>query len=114
MPAPIGSRHADQESVPALMGGEGGGKHRGQGGDGTVHQSGEAGLHDLQDEEAAAGAIFILFYAGAELFFLQFLGAGLVAAFDGGEVIEQLPDAGIFECARPTFHKTGEFRTPWR
>ncbi len=49
----------------------------------------------MQDEQAAAGAVFFLFHVGTNLLFFQFLGAGFVAALDRGEIVEQLPDAGI-------------------
>ena len=53
--------HADEERVPGIMRGEGGGEDRREGRDRTVHQPDKAGLDDLQ-HEAAPG---VLVLAGA-------------------------------------------------
>ena len=51
------SGQPDEEGVLRFLGGDRGGEDRGERGDGAVHQAGQAGLHDLQDEEAAVGFV---------------------------------------------------------
>ena len=59
MPAPIEAAKPDQESLPVLVRGEGGGEQRRQRRHRAVHQSGKTRLHILQHEHAPAGLVFL-------------------------------------------------------
>jgi hypothetical protein len=76
-------------------GGEGGGEEGGEGGDRAVHETGEAGLDDLKDEEAAAGFVFFFAGIGGEVLLFEMLGEGAVGAFFLGQIIEEGSDGGV-------------------
>src|SRR5580693_10475943 len=63
------SRHAHEEGILARVGCKGGRERR----DGAVHQSGEAGLNNLEDEAAALGLVFLAACAGGLLLLIHFL-----------------------------------------
>ena len=64
-----GSRQTDNKGVPAIAGGKGRREDRRQGGDGAIHQAGQAGLHDLQHEEPSVGLVLLPLDVGVEFFF---------------------------------------------
>ena len=82
------------------MGGQRRGKNRRQGGDGSVHQPGEPGLHNLQNEEASLSDFLIGLHVRGEFLFVEFLGAHFVSALFIRQVIQQLPNARILRARR--------------
>ena len=115
MPAPIEAARPTRKASYGLLGGDGGGEHRGQRGDGAVHQAGQTGLHDLQDEEAAVGFVLGVARAVVEFVAAQFFRAIFVRALFLRQVVEQLPYAGVagargglsIEIVRLQFHGGG-------
>src|SRR5579863_668987 len=101
--------HADQKSVPGIAGGECGSEDRCERRDGAIHQTGQAGLHNLQNEKPAARPFFILRNIGAQFFFFQLLGAVFVSALFLGQVVEQLADAGILSSSRSLLVEPASF-----
>ena len=96
MPAPMRRGEPNEERVPGVVRGDGGGEYRGQRRDGTIHQARKAGLHDLQHEEAAVGLVFSCCAIRlASLSCLEFVGAVLVRALFLRQVVEQLANAGV-------------------
>jgi hypothetical protein len=71
--------------------GERGGEQRRERGDRAVHQAGEPGLDDLQDEQPLGAGIF----RPRSIWWGDLLGGVGVVAFLFGEVAEQLADAGV-------------------
>ena len=88
MPAPIEAARPTRKASHGFLGGDGGGEDRGQRGDRAIHQAGQSGLHDLQDEEAAIGFLLGVARAGVEFVAAQFFGAIFVRAFFLGEIVE--------------------------
>ena len=88
-------RDADQERVPGVAGGEGGGEHRRQRRHRAVHQADQAGLDDLQDEAAARVLVLVVARVGGEDRFFEIGGEVLVLDLGLGEVAEQLADRRV-------------------
>lgn len=105
--------HADLERLEAVVRGKCGGEERGERGDGAIHEAGEAGLDDLEEEEALLLGGFVLTHLhGADA-----LGLVCVVALLLDEVAEELADAciggafcgGFVETDCLEFHELGLF-----
>ncbi len=103
------------ERIPGAAGGEGGGEEGGKRRDRAIHQPGQSRLHVTEDEELAAGGLFLGFRPRAEFLRDELLGLVFVLGLGHGEVAEQLADRGIgaaaggalVEAARLQFHELG-------
>src|SRR5258707_6741450 len=92
--------------------GKSGGEYGGQRGDGAVHQSGKAWLHDLQYEETAISVVFLRARSFIELAAAQLSGAVLMLALFLRQIIEQLPYARVLHAVHGFFVKTAGCRIP--
>ncbi len=86
-----GGGQSDEKGGRAAVRGERGGEQRRERGDGAVHEPGESGLDDLQDEQPLGAGLFVLAQFGRG----DLLGGDGVVAFLFGEVAEELADAGV-------------------
>src|SRR5262249_31827037 len=90
-----GSGETDDKGIPTIAGGERRGEDGRERRDRAVHQAGKAGLNNLQNKQAAVGFLFFGLDAGGELFFFERIGTLFVAALLVGQIVQQLPNAGV-------------------
>ena len=94
MPAPSEAASADEESLPGVVGGEGGGKERRQRRHRAIHQPDEARLDDLQQEEPALRLALGGQGVGREMLRLEPVGKRSMLLLGRGQIDEELRMAG--------------------
>jgi len=95
MPAPMEAARTDNEGIPTIAGCERSGEDGRERRDRAVHQAGKAQLNNLQNKQTAVGFLFFGLDAGGELFFFELIGTLFVAALLVGQVVQELPNAGV-------------------
>ena len=81
------------------------GENRRQSRDRSIHQTGQAGLHDLEHEETPVRFVFFPLDVGTQLLLSQFVGPVFVRAFFLREIVEQLAHSDILSPAGRSFIK---------
>ena len=100
-----GCSETDFERVKTALSGERGGEYGRERGDGAVHESGQAGLHDLQYKQAPIGLVLAVLDVGLQLGLFELFGAVFVRAFFLRQVVQQLAHAGVVRAGSGLFVK---------
>src|SRR5216684_965035 len=90
-----GGGKSHEKCIPAILRSEGCRKYGSQRRNRSVHQSGQTGLHNLENKKPALRSLLVRLYVSRQFLFVQFLRTLFVLALFVNEIVEQLPDAGV-------------------
>src|SRR5438309_113834 len=105
-----GGRESDYEGGMSVLRSECRSENRRQRRNRSIHEAGQTGLNNLQDEQLAIGLLLLRYCVFRKLVLFQFLGAILMRALFLGQIIEQLPNAGVLHASCRALIKTPGLR----